>query len=98
MKVKPKEVLVSLPTVIILPTEDEAAQTAAAFNTFLHGKVKLKYEILGVLNGHVVIFYLQRNNEFQQLRDEFMEIINEAEQNWINSPPEPIYDPEHWDP
>ena len=80
MKVKPKEVLVNLPTVLTFTHEGEDAALAAGFNTFLHGKVRLKYETLGTLGGqHVSIFYLQRNNEFQELRDSFMEVINQEE-------------------
>jgi hypothetical protein len=80
MKFKPKEVLVNLPVVHLFPDEDQAAQLAANFNTFLHGKVHLKYELLGVLgNQHVVLYYLQRNGESQQLRDEFREMIENEE-------------------
>lgn len=85
MKFKPKEVMVNLPTVLTFQEEDEIVEMAAAFNNFIHGKVKMKYEILGVLGGqHVGLFYLQRNNESQQLRDEFVEAINQEEQAAYN--------------
>jgi len=62
MKVKPKEVLVNLPVVLTLNQEGEDAALASGFNTFLHGKVRLKYEALGKLGDqYVSIFYLQRN-------------------------------------
>lgn len=81
MKFKPKEVLVNLPTVLTFQNEDEIVQMASAFNTFIHGKVKMKYEVLGVLGGqHVGLFYIQRNNESQQLRDEFVDAINQEEE------------------
>jgi hypothetical protein len=80
MKFKPKEIMVNLPTVLTFQNEDEIVQMASAFNTFVHGKVKMKYETLGVLGGQVVgLFYIQRNNESQQLRDEFVEAINQEE-------------------
>jgi hypothetical protein len=81
MKFKPKEVMVNLPTVLTFQAENEIAPTAAAFNAFIHGKVKMKYEVLGVLgNQYVVLFYMQRNNESQQLHDEFIEMINAEEE------------------
>ena len=80
MKVKPKEVFVNLPVVLLFANEDEIPQLASGFNTFLHGKVKLKYEILGSLNGQFVgIFYLQRNDEFAQLREQFVSMIEQEE-------------------
>lgn len=80
MKTKPKEVFVNLPIVLLFNTEDEIPQLASGFNTFLHGKVKLKYETLGALNGQYVgLFYLQRNDEFHQLRDEFVRLIEEEQ-------------------
>lgn len=80
MKVKPKEVFVNLPMVLLFNTEDEIPQLASGFNTFLHGKVRLKYEVVGELNGQFVgLFYLQRNIESQQLRDEFEALIQVEE-------------------
>jgi hypothetical protein len=80
MKFKPKEVLVNLPVVLTFPVEEEIVQMAAAFNTFVHGKVKMKYEVLGTLGEqYVALFYIQRNSESQQLHDEFMELINAEE-------------------
>lgn len=80
MKFKPKEVMVNLPTVLTFANEDEIVQMAAAFNTFVHGKVKMKYEVLGTLGGQFIgLFYIQRNSESQQLHDEFMEMINQEE-------------------
>lgn len=80
MKVKPKEVLVTLPAVHLFTQDGEDALLAANFNTFLHGKVRLKYEQLGMLGGqYVSIFYLQRNNEFDELREQFMDLILQEE-------------------
>jgi len=76
MKVRPKEVMVNLPAVHFFDSEGEDAQLAANFNTFVHGKVRLKYEFLGTIGAQLVsIFYLQRNDEFSQLREEFMRLI-----------------------
>lgn len=80
MKAKPKEVLVNLPAVHLLSSEDEVSSLAAAVNTFIHGKVKIKCEVLGLLGGQTVgLFYLQRNGESQDMRDRFMEMINTEE-------------------
>ena len=80
MKVKPKEILVNLPTVLLFDIEDKAADFASNINTIIHGKVHVKYDVLGALGGQiVVIFYLQRNDEFHSLRDDFMELIYREE-------------------
>lgn len=80
MRFKPKEVSVLLPQVTMLGSEDEAAQLAANFNTFIHGKVHLKYEVLGNLSGKLaVLYYMQRNHESQQLRDEFTQLIDQEQ-------------------
>lgn len=80
MKIKPKEVMVNLPVVFLFNNEDDIPELASNFNTFLHGKVKLKYEALGTLNGQFVgLFYLQRNDESQQLRDDFTLLIEEEQ-------------------
>ena len=80
MRVKPKEVMVNLPVVLLFNNEDDIPELCSNFNTFLHGKVKLKYEILGTLNEQYVgLFYLQRNNESQELRDEFVRLIEEEQ-------------------
>lgn len=91
MKFKPKEVLVNLPVVLTFPVEDEIVQMAAAFNTFIHGKVKMKYEVLGTLGGqYVALFYIQRNSESQQLHDEFTQMIEDEEmqqqEGWEREP------------
>lgn len=97
MKFKPKEVLVNLPVVLTFQQEDEVVQMAAAFNTFVHGKVKMKYEVLGTLGGqYVALFYIQRNNESQQLHDEFIEMINAEEAN-LETYHTPDVEPSDWD-
>jgi hypothetical protein len=84
MRVKPKEIFVNLPVVLLFDTEDEIAQLASGFNTFLHGKSRLKYETLGMLNKQFVgMFYLQRNGEFSLLREEFMRMIEEEEYDYF---------------
>lgn len=83
MKIKPKEILVNLPVVLLFNGEnssDQAAQFASNINTIIHGKVKVKVEELGTLGGQLaVMFYIQRNNEFTELREQFMKMI-EAEE------------------
>lgn len=80
MKVKPKEVMVNLPVALLFDEPWEIASFAANINTILHGKVRLKVEELGVLGGrHVGMFYLDRNAEYHEIRDEFMRLIEQEE-------------------
>lgn len=83
MKVKPKEIFVNLPTVLLLESEDKAGEISSNVNAFIHGKVHMKYDVLGVLGGQtVVIFYLQRNDEFHSLRNQFMDLIDHEENSY----------------
>lgn len=80
MKVKPKDIQVNLPAVLLFDNQDAIAGQAASVNTFIHGKVKIKYEELGMLGGQYVgIFYIQRNDEFTELRESFMTLIENEE-------------------
>ena len=80
MKVKPKEVMVNLPVALLFDESWEIISFAANINTILHGKVKLKVEELGTLGGrHVGIFYLDRNSEYHEIRDEFVRLIEQEE-------------------
>lgn len=80
MKVKPKEVMVNLPVALLFDEPWEVISFAANINTILHGKVKLKVEELGALGGRTVgLFYLDRNDEYHQIRDEFMRLIEQEE-------------------
>ena len=77
MKIKPKDVSVNLPIVLAFdPSSSDSIELFAShINAILHGKVRLKYEYLGDLGGNsMAIFYLQRNSEFSELREQFMEI------------------------
>lgn len=89
MKVKPKEVLVNLPVALLFDEPWEIISFAANINTILHGKVKLKVEELGTLGGrHVGIFYLDRNAEYHEIRDEFVRLIEQEEiVNYSGTPP-----------
>jgi hypothetical protein len=82
MKIKPKDIMVTVPAVHLFTHEGEDAVLASGFNTFVHGKVHMKYECLGTLGGqYVSIFYLQRNNEFSELREQFMSAILQEEES-----------------
>jgi hypothetical protein len=86
MKVRPKEILVNLPAAHLFQSEDEMASFASAINTIIVGKVKVKYEFLGLLGGQSVgLFYIQRNNESQEIHDEFMRLIEAEEMQKHNS-------------
>jgi len=90
MSFKPKEVLVLLPKVMAFNDQQEAATLAANFNSFIHGKIHLKYEVLGMLNNQqVVLFYMKRDQESQQLRDQFMQMNLQEEQS-LNLQPKKI--------
>lgn len=80
MKVKPKEVLLNLPVALMFDESDEIARFASNINTILHGKVRMKYEELGLLGKQQVgLFYLQRNDEFDELRKQFRTMIEAQE-------------------
>jgi hypothetical protein len=82
MRFKPKEILVNLPAVHLFGAEDDIAQFASNINTIIHGKVRIKYEMLGFLGDRAVgLFYIQRNDESQQLHDEFMSAILQEEES-----------------
>lgn len=98
MKFKPKEIMVNLPAVHLFSSEDEIPALAAAINTIIHGKVKIKCETVGVLGGqHVGLFYIQRNSESQELREEFTRLINQEEQNLLDVITPPDFTTEDWD-
>lgn len=79
-KVKPKEILVDLPSIIPFDSIDETNQFVASINSIIHGKVKLKFQDLGKLNDkHMCIVYLQRNIEYQKLYDSFRQLIDSEE-------------------
>jgi hypothetical protein len=91
MKFKPKEILVNLPAVHMFNDEEKVAEFAANINTIIHGKVKIKYEVLGFLGGQMAaLFYVQRNHESQQLRDEFTQLIENEESILSESPFGPL--------
>lgn len=80
MKVKPKKIMVNLPIVLMFDDEEGISKFASNINTLIHGKVKVKCETLGMLNNQYVgIFYLQRHDEFSQLREQFVSMIENEE-------------------
>lgn len=80
MKVKPKEILVNLPMVLLFQDPMEASVLASAINTIIHGKVKVKFEEIGILGGQSAnIFYIQRNDEYTEIRSEFRQMIEREE-------------------
>ena len=82
MRVKPKEVTLDVPIALIMRDDFEAGKFASNINSVLHGKVKLKTDYVGSLDGgEVFIFYLQRNDEFSELRESFIKLIEEEESN-----------------
>lgn len=82
MKVKPKEALLNLPIVIMFTDYHEIPIFASNINQVLHGKSRVKYEELGMLGGQYVgLFYLQRNDEFDELRASFKQMIEQEEIN-----------------
>lgn len=80
MKIKPKEVLLSLPIVLMFSDAYKVPEFAANINQLVFGKVKVKYEELGSLGDQFVgLFYLQRNDEFTELRQQFMTLIEQEQ-------------------
>ena len=82
MNIKPKDISVNLPIVLGFDSSEEIPKFASTINTIIHGKVKVKCEELGVLgNQYMGLFYLQRNNEYQELRNEFINLIDREVMN-----------------
>jgi hypothetical protein len=80
MKVKPKEVLLNLPIVLLFQQSSEIAGFASNINQLINGKIKVKYEELGILGEqHIGLFYLNRNDEFDELRQDFITLIEQEE-------------------
>ncbi len=80
MKVKPKEVLLNLPIVLMFEDYHEIPAFASVINQLIHGKVHVKCEELGLLGTQYVgLFYLQRNDEFDELRRSFKSLIEKEE-------------------
>ena len=76
MRVKPKEVMLNLPIVLMFNDSGDIPMFAEQINTIINGKIKLKYDILGELNNQwVVIYYLNRHDEYTELRQSFKEMI-----------------------
>ncbi len=86
INIKPKDIRVNLPIVLGFDSADGAAEFTSHINTIVHGKVKIKYDYLGDLAGQFMhIIYLQRNIEYNELREEFMDMINRAEMEYDDS-------------
>lgn len=80
MKVKPKEVLLNIPIVLMFDDYHQIPSFATNVNQLIHGKVKIKYEEVGCLGGQYVgLFYIIRNDEFKELRQSFKDLINKEE-------------------
>jgi len=94
MNIKPKDVRVTLPIVLTFESADEIPAFAATINTIIHGKVKVKCEELGALDSkRIGLFYLQRNGEYQALRDSWMHLIDAEEMNAALNAPYPHPEP-----
>ena len=80
MKIKPKEILINIPIVLTFNSVEEIPLFASNINTLINGKLKIKYEELGLLSDqYVALFYLYRNHEFFALREEFKSLIEQEE-------------------
>lgn len=76
MKVKSKEVLVNLPCHFEFYNEDECATMAANINSVLHGRQRVKYDIMGKRGDMVVgLLYLDRSKEYLDYRNFILKII-----------------------
>ena len=81
MKIKPKEVLLNIPITLMFSDYHEIPAFAENINQLVNGKRKIKYEELGCLGGQYVgLFYMDRNDEFAELRASFVAMIEEEEQ------------------
>jgi len=72
--------MLNLPIALLFDTQDEADVFASNINTLINGKVKVKMDNVGVLGGRfVTIYYLQRNDEYSSIREEFLRLIETEE-------------------
>ncbi len=84
-RIKPKEILINVPVVLLFDNSDQINYFAANINQLIHGKSKLKAEELGCLGGQYVgLFYLNRDSEFTELRQQFVQMIEDEEMNYDN--------------
>lgn len=80
MKPSTKQLTVNLPIALTFATEDEIGQLAASINTIVAGKSRIKCESVGKLNSQYIgIFYLQRDKDFSELRQSFVDLIEQEE-------------------
>jgi len=80
LSVKSKSVLIDLPSVKFFDDKDEIVYFAKVINQFIHGKIKVKCEFLGSIGEkYVGLFYLKRNFESGELKDDVMKMINSYE-------------------
>jgi len=80
MKINPKEIMVNLPIVLQFEDSDEIPHFASNINSIIHGKIKIKCEDLGLLGGkYMGLFYINRNDEYKDLRSEFKTMIEQEE-------------------
>jgi hypothetical protein len=87
MKVKPKSVMLNLPIVLMFNDSGDIPMFAEQINTIINGKIKLKYDVLGELNNQwVVIYYLNRHDEYTELKQSFREMIELEEIEANNRP------------
>lgn len=92
MKIKPKEILVDLPSYFSFKDYHEIPLFAQNLNKIMHGKTKVKYEELGMCDKEYVgIFYLERNKEYNEFRS-FVKnnILNNEYKDFIEDDEEPI--------
>lgn len=76
MKIKPKDVQVNLPCHFEFKDEDECAQMAANINSVLHGRSRVKYDIMGTRGDMVVgLLYLERWGEYLEYREFLAEFV-----------------------
>jgi hypothetical protein len=81
LKVKPKKLLIDLPIYVLFDEEDDIVRFAANVNTILHGKKKVKYEVLGTHARQIIgLFYIDRTPEYQELREFVLQYLADKEE------------------
>lgn len=86
MNIKPKELIVNLPIVLMFDNSDDISVMVQNINKIIHGKLRLKYDELGLLGAQYVgLFYLYRDQEYHSLRNEFKEMIDKEELEIYNN-------------
>ena len=81
MKIKPKSVLLKLPSLLYFEDYHEIGHMEDNFNELIAGKNKIKSEELGFCDGgYMAIFYLKKDKDYKLMKKEANDALKKLEQ------------------